>query len=60
MVRMIESQYGHSEVDGEDHHQEGRHHRELALRKVHHVGGAEDQHEAERHQGVDGADADAR
>ncbi|BAQ46434.1 tungsten-containing formylmethanofurandehydrogenase, subunit B [Methylobacterium aquaticum] len=48
------------QVDGEDHHQEGGHHRELALREVHHVGGAEDQHEAERHERVDGADADPR
>ena len=34
-------------------------HRELALREVDHVGRTEDQHEAERDQRIDGADADA-
>ena len=29
------------------------------MREVHHVGGAEDQHDAERDQRIDGADADA-
>ena len=50
---------GPAEIDREHHHQIGGHHRELALREVHHAGGAEDQHEAERHQRIDGADADA-
>ena len=50
---------GPAEIDREHHHHEGGDHRELALREIHHVRGAEDQHEAERHQGVDGPDADA-
>ena len=48
-----------AEIDGEHHHQIGGDHGEFALREVHHVGGAEDQHETERDQRVDGADADA-
>ena len=48
-----------AEIDREHHHQIGRDHREFALREIHHVGGAEDQHEAERDQRVDRADADA-
>jgi hypothetical protein len=51
---------GPAEIDGEHHHQIGGHHGELALGEIHHIGRAEDQHEAERHQRVDGADADAR
>ena len=43
-----ESQYGQSEVDGETTIRIGRDHREFALREIDHVGGAEDQHEAER------------
>ena len=50
---------GPAEIDGEHHHQIGGDHREFTLREVHHVGGAEDQHDAERDQGIDGADADA-
>lgn len=46
-------------VDGEHHHQIGRHHREFALREIDDVGGAEDQHETERHQRIDRADPDA-
>ncbi len=48
-----------AEIDGEHHHQIGGDHREFALREIHHIGGAEDQHEAERDQRIDGADADA-
>ena len=48
-----------SQIDGEHHHQIGRDHREFALREIHHVGGAEDQHETERDQRIDRADADA-
>jgi len=35
----------------------GSDHREFALREIHHVGSAEDQHEAERDQRVNRADA---
>ena len=48
-----------AEIDGEHHHQIGGDHGEFALREIHHIGGAEDQHEAERDQRIDGADADA-
>ena len=48
-----------SEIDREHHHQVGRDHREFALREIHHVRGAEDQHETERDQRIDRADADS-
>ena len=48
-----------AEIDREHHHQIGGDHREFALREIHHIGGAEDQHETERDQRIDGADADA-
>ena len=54
-----DSQYGQSQIDGEHHHQVRRDHREFALREIHHVGGAEDQHETERDQRIDRADADS-
>ena len=47
------------QIDGEHHHQVRRDHREFALREIHHVGGAEDQHETERDQRIDRADADS-
>src|ERR1700731_3164013 len=46
------------QIDGEYHHQVGCDHGKFALGEVHDVGGAEDQHEAERYQRIDGADAD--
>ena len=51
---------GPAEIDREHHHQEGGDHRELALREIDDVGRAKDQHETERHQRIDRADADAR
>ena len=48
-----------AEIDRKHHHQIGGDHGELALGEIHHIGGAEDQHEAERDQRIDGADADA-
>jgi hypothetical protein len=48
-----------NDIDGKHHHQIGGDHREFALREIHHIGGAEDQHEAERDQRIDRADADA-
>ena len=50
---------GPAEIHREHDHQIGRHHRELALGEIDDAGRAEDQHEAERDEGVDGADADA-
>ena len=49
---------GQSGLDRDDH-QIGRDHGEFALGEIHHIGGTEDQHEAERDQRVDGADTDA-
>src|SRR5882724_8559662 len=46
------------QIDGEYHHQVGCDHGKFALGEVHDVGGAEDQHEAERYKRIDGADAD--
>ena len=46
-------------IDGEDDHEEGRHHGEFALGEIDHVGRAKDQHEAERDERIDRADADA-
>ena len=51
---------GPLEVDGEDHHQEGRHHRELALREVDDVAGVVDQREAERDQRINRTDRNPR
>ena len=48
-----------AEIDGEHHHQIGGDHGEFALREIHHIGGAEDQHKAECDQRIDRADADA-
>ncbi len=51
---------GPAEIDREDDHQIGRDHREFALREIDDAGGAKDQHEAERDERVDRADAEAR
>ena len=50
----------HAPVVGQQHHGVGAQHGELALREVHHPGGADQQHEAQADQRVDAADAEAR
>jgi len=45
-----------SEIDGEYHHEIGGDHGEFALREIHDVGGAKDQHDAERDQRINRAD----
>ena len=56
---MKASPIGQTGFDREHDHQIGRDHGEFALGEIHHVGGTEDQHEAERDERVDGADTDA-
>ena len=49
-----------AKVDREHDHQIGGDHRKLALGEIDDAGRAKDQDEAQGHEGVDGADADAR
>ena len=51
---------GPAQIDREHDHQKGRDHRELALREIDDAGGAKNQDEAQRDEGVDGADSNSR
>ena len=50
---------GPAEAREEQHHRVAAQHGEIALGEVHHVGGADDQHEAQRHQRIDAAQPEA-
>ncbi len=48
-----------ADADQEGDHHVGAEHGEIALCEVHHVGGADDEHEAQCHQRIDAAEREA-